>query len=86
MLLLELEEQIKPLSRTEKQELFQFLAMELQHEAVVTKEGLTEQDFDVQPDTVQLMMTAQAPYWPLYDAYDAAKTLLEVAQSDLPVI
>lgn len=90
MLLLELEEQIKPLSQADKQELFRFLARELQQEAVVTEESPVQQDGDFQPDPAKLRLLsaiAPRPYWPLHDAHEAAKTLFELKGSGgVPVI
>jgi hypothetical protein len=60
MLLLELEEQIKPLSRSDKQELFRFLARELQQEAIVTQEEPAAQDDGFQPDASQMAQMTSA--------------------------
>ena len=92
MLLMDIEKEIQPLSHSEKLQLMQRLAAMLlkEHRA---SESPSDADHDVQddfqpsPKDVELLQkTAQEPYWPLYDQYDAAKTLLEVANSDLPAV
>ena len=81
MLLMDLEEQIKPLSRPEKRKLFDFLALEL--------------NIELPPAVFQTMQSAPFgtlqksgfPVWSQYEAYEAAKDLEEALKfDDLPIL
>ncbi|MCP4396445.1 MAG: hypothetical protein GY801_03905 [bacterium] len=79
MLLLDIEEQIKPLSRPEKRKLFDFLAMELDIHLPAFQTAQADRS-GFQPD-------AEYPIWSQYEAYGAAKDLEDaLSAADLPIL
>lgn len=84
MSLMDIEKQIAPLLRNEKLQLMQYISSILLEEAEDESAAGQTSEFQPDPEEVEMMrIAAKEPYWPLYDQHEAAKTLLEVADSEL---